>query len=72
MSISTYLYIIDDCNLYDQICPNPQSHKTAKDNKHNSGKKGNKKKHEKNKKEIHQLPTSCMYPNLILLGSPKI
>jgi hypothetical protein len=30
------------------------------------------KKQEKNEKEIHQLPTSCMYLNLILLGSPKI
>jgi hypothetical protein len=47
-------------NLYEQICPNPQPHKPAKDKKHNREKKGGGEWKEKKSTTWH-LPTSCMH-----------
>jgi len=58
--------------LYEQICPNPQPHKPAKDKKHNRGKKkeGNERK---KKSTTWHLPTSCMHPiKPVTLGLQRV
>jgi len=57
-------------NLYEQICPNPQPHKPAKDKKHKGGKGGEWKG---KKSTTWHLPTSCMHPiNPVTLGLQRV
>jgi hypothetical protein len=56
--------------LYEQICPNPQPHKPAKDKKYNREKKGGMKR---KKSTTWHLPTSCMHPiKPVTLGLQRV